>query len=123
MLAQRRVRADSTVAGPARATALESDVPPGAGRRPNATVSTSRGLWTHTARSVHRSSGTPSTRRAVAVDSTTRSLVSIADDAVECTLTADRDVLDRLLHKCHVLDIKGRSYRLRDLERTVRERR
>jgi len=32
-------------------------------------------------------------------------------------------VLDRLLHKCHVLDIKGRSYRLRDLERTVRERR
>ena len=32
-------------------------------------------------------------------------------------------VLDRLLHKCHVLDIKGRSYRLRDLERMVRERR
>ena len=32
-------------------------------------------------------------------------------------------VLDRLLHKCHVLDIKGRSYRLRELERTVRERR
>ena len=31
-------------------------------------------------------------------------------------------VLDRLLHKCHVLDIKGRSYRLRELERTVRER-
>ena len=29
-------------------------------------------------------------------------------------------VLDRLLHKCHVLDIKGRSYRLRDLERMVR---
>lgn len=32
-------------------------------------------------------------------------------------------VLDRLLHKCHVLDIKGRSYRLRELERNVRERR
>ena len=32
-------------------------------------------------------------------------------------------VLDRLLHKCHVLDIKGRSYRLREPERTVRERR
>jgi DNA replication protein DnaC len=32
-------------------------------------------------------------------------------------------VLDRLLHKCHVLDIKGRSYRLRELERSVRERR
>ena len=32
-------------------------------------------------------------------------------------------VLDRLLHKCHVLDIKGRSYRLRELERLVRERR
>ena len=32
-------------------------------------------------------------------------------------------VLDRLLHKCHVIDIKGRSYRLRELERIVRERR
>ncbi len=28
-------------------------------------------------------------------------------------------VLDRLLHKSHVLDIKGRSYRLRDLERAA----
>jgi DNA replication protein DnaC len=26
-------------------------------------------------------------------------------------------LLDRLLHRCHVLNIKGRSYRLRDLER------
>jgi DNA replication protein DnaC len=25
-------------------------------------------------------------------------------------------ILDRLLHRAHVLDIKGRSYRLRDLE-------
>lgn len=28
-------------------------------------------------------------------------------------------ILDRLLHRSHVLDIKGRSYRLRDLERAV----
>ena len=32
-------------------------------------------------------------------------------------------VLDRLLHKCHVFDFKGSSYRLRELERMVRERR
>ncbi len=32
-------------------------------------------------------------------------------------------ILDRLLHKCHVLDIKGRSYRLRELEQSVKERR
>jgi DNA replication protein DnaC len=32
-------------------------------------------------------------------------------------------ILDRLLHKCHVLDIKGSSYRLRGLERSVEERR
>ena len=25
-------------------------------------------------------------------------------------------ILDRLLHKAHVINIKGRSYRLRDLE-------
>ena len=31
-------------------------------------------------------------------------------------------ILDRLLHRSHVLDIKGRSYRLRDLERAVTER-
>ena len=29
-------------------------------------------------------------------------------------------LLDRLLHRCHVLKIKGRSYRLRDLERLVK---
>lgn len=29
-------------------------------------------------------------------------------------------LLDRLLHHCHVLNIKGRSYRLRDLERLLR---
>lgn len=29
-------------------------------------------------------------------------------------------LLDRLLHKCHVLNIKGRSYRLRDLERLLK---
>ncbi|HZD71685.1 MAG TPA: IS21-like element helper ATPase IstB [Actinomycetes bacterium] len=29
-------------------------------------------------------------------------------------------LLDRLLHRCHVINIKGRSYRLRDLERLVR---
>ena len=28
-------------------------------------------------------------------------------------------ILDRLLHNSHVLNIKGRSYRLRDLERAV----
>ena len=31
-------------------------------------------------------------------------------------------ILDRLLHRSHVLDIKGRSYRLRDLERIATER-
>ena len=29
-------------------------------------------------------------------------------------------LLDRLLHHCHVLNIKGRSYRLRDLERLLK---
>lgn len=29
-------------------------------------------------------------------------------------------LLDRLLHRCHMLNIKGRSYRLRDLERHIR---
>jgi DNA replication protein DnaC len=29
-------------------------------------------------------------------------------------------LLYRLLHNCHVLNIKGRSYRLRDLERQMR---
>jgi len=28
--------------------------------------------------------------------------------------------LDRLLHRCHVFNIKGRSYRLRDLEAQVK---
>jgi len=28
-------------------------------------------------------------------------------------------ILDRLLHNSHVLNVKGRSYRLRDLERAV----
>jgi len=28
-------------------------------------------------------------------------------------------ILGRLLHNSHVLDIKGRSYRLRDLEQAV----
>ena len=36
----------------------------------------------------------------------------LADDEVMTTA-----ILDRLLHRCHVLNIKGRSYRLRDLER------
>lgn len=31
-------------------------------------------------------------------------------------------ILDRLLHNSYVLDIKGRSYRLRDLERAVAQR-
>ncbi len=31
-------------------------------------------------------------------------------------------ILDRLLHRSHVIDIKGRSYRLRDLERAVASR-
>jgi DNA replication protein DnaC len=29
-------------------------------------------------------------------------------------------LLDRLLHHCHMLNIKGRSYRLRDLERLLK---
>ncbi len=29
-------------------------------------------------------------------------------------------LLDRLLHRCHVLNIKGRSYRLQDLERMLK---
>jgi DNA replication protein DnaC len=29
-------------------------------------------------------------------------------------------LLDRLLHHCHVFNIKGRSYRLRDLERSLK---
>jgi DNA replication protein DnaC len=29
-------------------------------------------------------------------------------------------LLDRLLHRCHVLNIKGRSYRPKDLERLMR---
>lgn len=32
-------------------------------------------------------------------------------------------ILDRLLHNSHVLDIKGRSYRLRDLEKMVTQQR
>ena len=28
-------------------------------------------------------------------------------------------ILDRLLHKAHVINIKGRRYRLRDLESTL----
>jgi len=28
-------------------------------------------------------------------------------------------ILDRLLHRCHVLNISGRSYRLRELERAA----
>jgi len=30
-------------------------------------------------------------------------------------------LLDRLLHRCHVFNIKGRSYRLRDLERALKQ--
>ena len=44
-------------------------------------------------------------------------LVETAGDEVLATA-----ILDRLLHRSHVLDIKGRSYRLRDLERVVTER-
>jgi DNA replication protein DnaC len=29
-------------------------------------------------------------------------------------------LLDRLLHRCHVLNIKGRSYRLQDIERMLK---
>lgn len=39
----------------------------------------------------------------------------LADDEVMAMA-----LLDRLLHKCHVLNIKGRSYRLRDLERLLK---
>jgi DNA replication protein DnaC len=40
----------------------------------------------------------------------------IAGDEVMTTA-----LLDRLLHRCHVFNIKGRSYRLRDLERTLKQ--
>ncbi len=30
-------------------------------------------------------------------------------------------LLDRLLHRCHVMNIRGRSYRLRDLERALKQ--
>lgn len=30
-------------------------------------------------------------------------------------------ILDRLLHRAHVLNIKGRSYRLRDLEDALKQ--
>jgi DNA replication protein DnaC len=30
-----------------------------------------------------------------------------------------RAILDRLLHRAHVFNIKGRSYRLRDLEQAL----
>jgi len=29
-------------------------------------------------------------------------------------------LLDRLLHRCHMIQIKGRSYRLKDLERLLK---
>lgn len=29
-------------------------------------------------------------------------------------------ILDRLLHRCHMLHIRGRSYRLRDLEKALK---
>ena len=38
----------------------------------------------------------------------------LAGDAVLATA-----ILDRLLHHSHVLNIKGRSYRLRDLEQAI----
>ena len=38
----------------------------------------------------------------------------LAGDAVPATA-----ILDRLLHHSHVLNIKGRSYRLRDLEQAI----
>jgi len=42
-------------------------------------------------------------------------LVELAELAIdEVMVTA---LLDRLLHHCHVINIKGRSYRLRGLER------
>lgn len=31
-------------------------------------------------------------------------------------------ILDRLLHACHELNIRGRSYRLRDLEENLKGR-
>jgi len=40
----------------------------------------------------------------------------IAGDEVMTTA-----LLDRLLHRCHVFNIKGRSYRLRDLERSLKQ--
>ena len=34
-------------------------------------------------------------------------------------MTRQEAILDRPLHNSHVLNVKGRSYRLRDLERAV----
>ena len=31
-------------------------------------------------------------------------------------------ILDRLLHSCHMLNIRGRSYRLRELEESLNGR-
>jgi DNA replication protein DnaC len=39
----------------------------------------------------------------------------LAGDEVRTTA-----LLDRLLHKSHVLNIRGRSYRLRDLEKMLK---
>jgi len=40
----------------------------------------------------------------------------LAEDEVMTTA-----LLDRLLHRCHVFNVKGRSYRLRDLERSLKQ--
>jgi DNA replication protein DnaC len=45
---------------------------------------------------------------------TTKGVELLAGD--EALTTA---ILDRLLHKAHVFNVKGRSYRLRDLEHTL----
>lgn len=40
----------------------------------------------------------------------------LAEDEVMTTA-----LLDRLLHRCHVFNVKGRSYRIRDLERSLKQ--
>ena len=42
---------------------------------------------------------------------------SLAGDEVLATA-----ILDRLLHHCHVIQIDGRSFRLRDMEQKLDER-
>jgi DNA replication protein DnaC len=49
-------------------------------------------------------------------------LEALAEGPDDQRLVLATAILDRLLHNSHVVDIKGRSFRLRDLERAVAQR-